>query len=71
MEGRQVKEGLAGIENLAVEVKKTESNRNWKSILDNCQSVLDVAAKATDLTQKLGPFLPVVVSLIEKAKQML
>lgn len=49
---RQVKEGLAGIEALAVEVRKPEAKRNWRSVLDCGQVVLAIADKATDLAHK-------------------
>lgn len=52
---RQVKQGLAGIEALAVEVEKPEGRRNWKAVLAYGQAVLDVAGKATDLGRSLRP----------------
>ncbi len=65
---RQAKEGLAGIEALAIEVQKPEAKRNWKSVLDCGQTILTIADKATDLTHKLAPYLPVVVTLVQSAK---
>jgi hypothetical protein len=71
LKGREVKEGLARIEALAVEVQKPEEKRNWKSVLDCGQAVLSIADKATDLAHKLAPYTPAVVALMEKAKHIL
>lgn len=68
---RQVKEGLAGIETLAVEVQKPEAKRNWKTVLDRGQLVLSTADKATDLAHKLGPHTQTIVSLVHSAKHAL
>jgi len=68
---RQVKEGLAGIESLALEVQKPEAKRNWKSVLDCGQSVLAITDKATDLVHKLAPHTKVIVALLEKAKHLM
>ena len=68
---RQVKEGLTGIEALAVEVQKPEVKRNWKSVLDYGQSVLAIADKATDLAHKLAPYTPAIATLVEKARHLL
>lgn len=65
---RQVKEGLANIETLAVEVQKPEDKRNWKSILDCGQAVLDIADKAVDLGKKLAPYTPAILTLVDQAK---
>jgi hypothetical protein len=62
---RQVRLGLAGIEALAEEVQKPNEKRNGKRILENGQIILDVANKATDLVQKLAPYLPVIIALVE------
>jgi hypothetical protein len=69
--GRQVQEGLAGIEILASEVKKPEGRRNWKSILERGEQVLGIVGKATDLASKLAPYTPQVVTLVEHAKHWL
>ena len=68
---REAKEGLAGIEALAVEVQKPVEKRNWKSVLECGRAVLAIADKATDLAHKLAPYLPSIVGLVEKAKHML
>jgi hypothetical protein len=68
---RQVKEGLADIEALAVEVQKPEPGRNWKSILESGQKIFDIAGKATDLAHKLARYTPAVVELVEKARHLL
>jgi hypothetical protein len=67
---RQVKEGLAGIEGLAVEVEKPEAKRNWKSVLDCGQAVLGIASKATDLGQKLARYTPAIIALVENARHV-
>ncbi len=63
----QVRQAVADIEALAVEVEKPEEKRNWKAVLDTGQKILDVAGKATDLAGKLGPYIATVVALIEAA----
>jgi hypothetical protein len=68
---REVGEGLAGIETLAVEVQKPAEKRNWKSVLDCGQAVLAIAGKATDLAHKLAPYAPHVVALVDQAKHFL
>jgi hypothetical protein len=68
---REVKEGLAGIEALAVEIQKPEPKRDWKSVLDYGQKVLAVAGKATDLAHKLAPYTPHVVTLVKQARHFL
>jgi hypothetical protein len=60
----QVKQGVADIEALAVEVEKPEEKRNWKSVLDSGQRVMELASKAVDLGAKLGPYLPAVYELV-------
>ena len=71
LRGRQVQEGLAGIEVLASEVEKSEKERNWKAILDNGGKVLDIAGKATDLVSKLAPYTPHIVALVEQARHFI
>jgi hypothetical protein len=71
LKGRELQEGLAGIEVVASEVKKPEKDRNWKSILDGGGKVLDVAGKATDLASKLAPYTPHILALVDAAKHLL
>jgi hypothetical protein len=61
---RQVKEGLAHIEAVAVEVSKSEVKRNWKTVLESGNAILELTNKATDLAKKLAPYTPVVVTWI-------
>jgi hypothetical protein len=68
---RQVREGLGGIETLAVEVQKPEAKRNWKSVLEYGQAVLGIADKATDLAHKLALHTPTIVALVQGAKHAL
>jgi hypothetical protein len=68
---RQVHEGLSGIEELALEVQKEPSRRDWKAMIESGEKVLGIAGKAIDLAQKLAPFTPTIVALVEKAKHML
>ena len=65
---REIKEGLAGIEGVAVEIQKPEAKRDWRKVLDSGQVVLTIADKATDLVHKLGPYLPAILTLMENAK---
>lgn len=67
----QVKQGVADVEALAIEVEKPEEKRNWKAVLEYGQRVLELAGKAVDLGTKLGPHLPAVVALMEAAKHAL
>jgi hypothetical protein len=69
--GRQIQDGLAGIEVLASEVEKPEERRNWKSILDSGEKVLGIAGKATDLASKLATYTPHIVTLVEHARHLL
>jgi len=68
---RQLKEGAADIEALAAEVEKPEDERNWRSVLECGQRVLELAGKAVDLGAKLGLHLPAVAGLVDKAKHCL
>ena len=68
---REAREGLAGIEALAIEVQKREEKRNWKSVLECGRAVLAIADKATDLAPKLAPYTPHLVTLVEQAKHFL
>jgi hypothetical protein len=67
----QVRQGVADVEALAVEVEKPEDKRNWKAVLDCGLRVLEFASKAVDLGAKLGPHLPSVVAVVDKAKHYL
>jgi hypothetical protein len=68
---RQVQEGLSGIEGLALEVQKDPPRRNWKSMIESGEKVLGIAEKATDLAQKLAPYTPAIVALVETARHAL
>jgi hypothetical protein len=65
---REVKEGLAHIQAVALEVKKPEAQRNWNTIVERGKGILGLADKATDLAKKLAPYTPAVVTWIEQAK---
>ena len=67
----QARQGVADVEALAVEIEKPEERRNWRSVLDCGQRVLELAGKAADLGAKLGPYLPAVAGLVDKAKHAL
>jgi hypothetical protein len=63
----EVRQGVADTEALEVEAEKPEAKRNWKAVLDSGQRILELAGKAVDLGTKIGPYLPAVVSLVERA----
>jgi len=65
---RQVKEGLAHIEAVAVEVAKPEAKRDWKTVLANGQAILDLTNKATDLASKIAPYTPAIITLLHQAE---
>lgn len=67
----QVRQGVADVEGLAVEVEKPEEKRNWKAVLEYGQRVLDLAGKAVDLGGRLAPYTPAVIELVDKAKHYL
>lgn len=67
----QVRQGVADVEGLAVEVEKPEEKRNWKAVLENGQRVLELAGKAVDLGAKLAQYTPAVAELVDKAKHLL
>jgi hypothetical protein len=69
--GREQSEGLHAIEVIASEIKKPESTRDWKSILDWGEKLAGIASKATDLTVKLAPYMPAVVRFVEEAAKRL
>jgi hypothetical protein len=65
---REVREGLAHIEAVAVEFQKPEAKRDWKSILASGQAILELTNKATDLAEKIAPYTPTVITLMDQAK---
>lgn len=65
---REVKEGLAHIQAVAVEVEKPEAKRDWKSVLERGKTILDLTDKATDLAHKLAPYTPAIITLVDQAK---
>jgi DNA-binding transcriptional MerR regulator len=65
---RQVKEGLAHIEAVAVEVQKPEAKRDWKALRERGEAILSLTDKATDLATKIAPYTPAVITLMEQAK---
>jgi hypothetical protein len=69
--GRQIQQGLAGVEVLASEVEKPEKDRNWNAILDSGDKLLGIAGKATDLAAKLAPYTPHILTLVEHAKHFI
>jgi hypothetical protein len=64
----QVRQGVADIEALAVEVEKPEEKRNWRSVLERGQRIMELAGKAVDLGAKLAQYTPTIVALVEKAR---
>jgi len=64
---RQMDEAFGAAQQLDVEVKKPEGSKNWKSIAEWGNTLLGIAGKATDLTEKLAPHLPWLTLLIEQA----
>ena len=67
----QVRQGVADIEALAVEVEKPEPTRNWQAVLEYGQRVLELAGKAVDLGAKLAPHTLAIVALVDKARHAL
>jgi hypothetical protein len=68
---REVKEGLAHIEAVAVEVEKPEAKRDWKAILQRGEAIVSLTNKATDLAAKLAPYTPAIFTLMEQAKHLI
>lgn len=64
---RQMDEAFGAAQQLDAEVKKPEGSKNWKSIAEWRNTLLGIAGKATDLTEKLAPHLPWLTHLIEQA----
>jgi hypothetical protein len=68
---RQVKEGLAHIEAVAIEEQKPEPKRNWGVLLERGGAILGLIDKATDLGHKLSEHTPSIVALVEQAKHFI
>ena len=64
---RQIEDAIGVANQLDAETKKPEGRRNWKSIAEWGNTLLGIAGKATDLTEKLVPHLPWITALIEQA----
>ena len=64
---RQMEDAIGAAQQLDAETKKPESSRNWKSIAEWGNTLLGIAGKATDLTERLAPHLPWITALIEQA----
>jgi hypothetical protein len=64
---REMDEAFGAAQQLDAEEKKPEGSKNWKSIADWGNTLLGIAGKATDLTEKLAPHLPWLTQLIEQA----
>jgi hypothetical protein len=64
---RQMDEAFGAAQQLGAEVKKPEGSKNWKSIVELGNTLLGIAGKATDLTEKLAPHLPWLTHMIEQA----
>jgi hypothetical protein len=65
---REVKEGLAHIEAVAVEVQKPEAKRDWKAVLERGNAILELTNKATDLAGKIAQYTPAIIALMDQAK---
>ena len=65
---RQVRQGVVDIEALAVEAEKPEEKRNWKAVLERGQAILELASKAVDLGEKLAPYTPAILTLMDQAR---
>jgi len=64
---REMEDAIRAAKQIDTEVTKPETSRNWKSIAEWGNTLLGIAGKATDLTEKLAPHLPWIASLIEQA----
>jgi hypothetical protein len=64
---RQVEDASNAAQKLDAEVQKPETAKSWKSIAEWGTTLLGLADKATDLTEKLAPHLPWLAALLEKA----
>jgi hypothetical protein len=64
---RQMEDAIGAAQQLDAETKKPEGSKNWKSIAEWGNTLLGIAGKATDLTERLAPHLPWITALIEQA----
>ncbi len=67
--GREVSEALQAVELIAVETKKPEKKRDWKTMLGLGAKLADVAAKALDIESKIRPHLTAVIQFIESGSK--
>lgn len=68
---RELKEAQAHIEALTLELQKPGAARDGKLLLEHSQSILDLAAKATDVADSLAPHTPAILGVIDGAKKTL
>jgi hypothetical protein len=68
---REVKEGFAHIEAVAIEEKQPEPKRNWTVLLERGSAILGLVDKATDLSTKVAPYTSAIMTLVEQAKHYL
>lgn len=68
---REVREGLAQIEAVAIELKKPEAKRDWKAVLKGGEAILTLTDKATDLAKKIAPYTPVIAALVHQAERLI
>ena len=64
---RETVEGLKAVEQIALEMQKPKESRDYKSLVDLGEKLLNIASKATDLSVKLAPHLPQITMLIHEA----
>ena len=62
-----MEDAIGAAQQLDAETKKPENSRNWRSIAEWGNTLLGIARKATDLTERLAPHLPWITALIEQA----
>jgi hypothetical protein len=67
---KTLNEALQGIDVLIAETRKPEGKRDWKSVLTYGQLVMETVGKASDLANKLAPYTPHIVALVEAAKHV-
>ena len=65
---REVGEAARAAEQLNAEVQKPDEGRNWKSVAEWGNTLLGIAGKATDLTEKLTSHMPWIAQLVEQAR---
>ena len=63
--GREVSEALQAVELIAVETKKPEKKRDWKSMVGLGAKLTEVVGKALDIESKIRPHLAAVIQFIE------